>query len=255
VQAAEFEQRKLYPLIGWALVIKYGEEGPSVRRMLLAIMVFGSAHALTAQTVTLRAKPSFQAAETLSANDITVPILCAANGTVVLDAFITETGEVQKVEVRRDIACLTQLAVHAVEDWKFSPATLAGKAIASRMPVAVTFRPPSPFADPVPFPALIPQSEAAIQAEFQPAEVIHAEFPRYATGTIFAAGAVVLEVTLSEKGETGEVKVLRDLPPYTEGAKAVVGQWRFMAATFNGRPVQSKMVLAFVSHPPAINTP
>jgi hypothetical protein len=220
-----------------------------MKRLLLAMMVLGSAHALTAQTEAPKESPPFQSAETLSVTDIPALNPCVATGTVVLDALISETGEVQKVEVRRDIACLTQLAVHAVKDWKFSAATFAGKAIASRMPVAVTFDPPIPYADPVPLPTLIPQSAVAIQAELQPAEVIHAEFPKYATGTTFAAGAVVLEVTLSEKGEAGEAKVLRDLPPFAEGAKAVVGQWRFMAATFNGRPVQSKIVLAFVQPP------
>jgi hypothetical protein len=225
-----------------------------MRRLLFAVLVLGSAHPLFAQTETVREESPFQPAETLSVTDIPALNFCVAIGTVVMDALITETGEVQKVEVRRDIACLTQLAVHAVEGWKFSPATLAGKAIASRMPVAVTFRPPSPFADPVPLPALTSQTEAAIQAEFQPAEVIHAEFPKY-TATTFAAGAVVLEVTLSEKGGAGEAKVVRDLPPFTEEAKAIVGQWRFMAATFNGRPVQSKIVLAFVSPPPVTNTP
>ena len=221
-----------------------------MKLLLLAMMVLGSVHALIAQTEVPKEKPPFQSVETLSVTDIPALNSCVAIGTVILDVLITDTGEVQKVEVRRDIACLTQLAVHAVEDWKFSPATLEGKAIASRVPVAVTFRPPSPFADPVPFPALISQSEAAIQAEFQPAEVIHAEFPKYAVST-FAAGAVVLEVTLNEKGEAGEAKVLRDLPPFTEEAKAVVAEWRFMAATFNGKPVPSKIVLAIVSPPPA----
>jgi hypothetical protein len=219
-----------------------------MRRLLLAVMVLGSAHALAAQAEAPKESPLYQSAETLSVTDIPALNPCVAIGTVVLDALISETGEVQKVEVRRDIACLTQLAVHAVEDWKFSPATLVGKTIASRLPVAVTFRPPSPFANPVSLPALIPQSEAAIQAEFQPAEVIHAEFPKYTT-TTYAVGAVVLEVSLSEKGEAGDVKVLRDLPPFTEGVKAVVGQWRFMAATFNGRPILSKIVLAFVQPP------
>jgi outer membrane biosynthesis protein TonB len=221
-----------------------------MKLLLLAMMVLGSVHALIAQTEAPEEKPPFQPAETLSVTDIPALNSCVAIGTVVLDVLITDTGEVQKVEVRRDIACLTQLAVHAVEDWEFSPATLEGKAIASRVPVAVTFRPPSPFADPVPFPALIPQSEAAIQAEFQPAEVIHAEFPKYTVST-FAAGAVVLEVTLNEKGEAGEAKVLRDLPPFTEEAKAVVGEWRFMPAAYNGKPVPSKIVLAIVSPPPA----
>ncbi len=212
-------------------------------RLLVAMMVLGSAHALTAQTETVRPKPPFQSAETLSVTDVTVP--AAGFGTVVLDVLVTETGEIQKVEVRRGIALLAPLAVQAVEGWKFSPATLAGKAIASRMPVAVTFRPPSLLAAPVPLPALIPQSDAAIQAEFQPAEVLHAAFPEYPANAVIS-GTVVLEVTLSAKGEAEEVKVLRDLPPLTAEAKAVVGNFRFMAATFNGDPVRSKIVLAFV---------
>ena len=214
-------------------------------RLLVVIAVLTNTFALVAQTESEIDKPSFHPAEAVSVTDITVPV--AGNGTVVLDAVITDKGEVQKVELRRDIAPLTPLAVQAVQDWKFSPATLDGKAVASRMPVAVTFRPPGSAA-PVPLPALIPQSDAAIQAEFQPAEVTRAVFPRYPDTTV-VAGAVVLEVSLSEKGEAENVKVLRDLPPLTDEAKAVVGNFRFMAATFNGKPVRSKIVLAFVSQP------
>jgi hypothetical protein len=169
----------------------------------------------------------------------------------VLDALITEAGEVQKVEIRRDIACLTQVAIHAVSDWKFSPATYAGKAIASRMPVAVTFTPLS-YTDPDPLPTLIPQTEAAIQAEFQPAEVTRAAFPPYFAATMVILRDVVLEVPLSAKGKAQEAKVLRGFSPLTENAKAVVRDWRFMPATFNGHPVPSKIVLAFVFQPLAI---
>ena len=225
-----------------------------MKRLLLALIVLGSAQALTAQTEASKEKPPFQPPETLSVTDITVPFLSVANGTVVLDALISDTGEIQGVEVRRGIASLTEPATNAVEEWKFSAATLAGKALASRLPVAVTFRPPLLLADQVPLPALKPQTEAAIQAEFQPAEVTRAAFPKYPTNS-FAAGAVVLEVTLNRKGEVEEdVKVLRDLPPLTEEAMAVVGNFRFMAATFNGNPVPSKVVLAFVFRPPATTT-
>lgn len=215
-----------------------------MQRLFLATVVLGSACALAAQTGPLTGGPPFQSAEARSIADIQY-VPCGVPGIVVLYALITETGKVQKVEVRRNFACLTQVAVTAVKDWKFSPATLAGKAIASRMPVAVTFRPPSLLAAPVPLPALIPQSDAAIQAEFQPAEVLHAAFPEYPANAVIS-GTVVLEVTLSAKGEAEEVKVLRDLPPLTAEAKAVVGNFRFMAATFNGDPVRSKIVLAFV---------
>jgi TonB-like protein len=214
-------------------------------RFLLTVMVIASTPTLTAQTDSESNKSPFHPAETISVTDITVPV--AGNGTVVLNAVISDKGEVQKVEVRRDIDVLTPLAVQAVRDWKFSPATLDGKAVTSRMPVAVTFRPPGSAA-PVPHPTLMPQSDAAIQAEFQPAEVTRAGFPRYPATTV-VAGAVVLEVTVTQKGEAEDIKVLRDLPPLTDEAKDVVGNFRFMAATFNGRPIQSKIVLAFVSQP------
>lgn len=220
-----------------------------MKRLLLAMMVLGSAQALTAQTETVRVKPPFQPAETLSVTDITVPNHSIASGFVVLDAIISETGKIQGVEVRRDIASLTEPAVSAVEDWKFSSATFAGKAIASRMPVAVTFR-PAGYANLIPLPALKPQTDAAIQAEFQPAEVLHAAFPNYPATNVLFPVTVVLEVTLSVTGKAEDVKVLRDVPPATAMVVPVVGNWRFMPATFNGHPVPSKIVLAFVLRPP-----
>jgi len=232
------------------------------------MMVLASTQVLAAQTETSSTEAPFQAAETLSVTDIPAYTNCSASGTVVLDALITETGDVQKVEVRRDIACLTQVAVRAVEKWKFSPATLAGKAIASRVPVAVTFPPQGPSVNPIPLPALKPQSEEAIQAAFQPAEVTRAVFPNYYAPTqttipvvskedratipkyIEHRDTAVLEVTLSAKGEAQEIKVLGNCFPLTKEAKGVLGDWRFMPAAFNGNPVPSKIVLAFVSTPP-----
>ena len=73
-------------------------------------------------------------------------------------------------------------------------------------------------------------------------------FPNYPDNTV-VAGSVVLEVTLSAAGKAQEVKVLRDLRPLTSEAKAVVGEWRFMPATYDGNPVPSRIVLAFVSRP------
>lgn len=220
--------------------------------MLLAVLVFVTAHALIAHTEPLRERPPFQPAEAASVTGIPY-IPCGVPGIVVLDALVTATGAVQDVEVRRNIACLTQIAVQAVKDWKFSPATLAGKAIASRMPVAVTFESQTSAPNPFPLSKLAPQTAAAVQAEFQPAEVIRAGLPPFHSGYTFAEGIVALEVTLSAKGEAEEIKVVRDVPPFTATAKAVVADWRFMPATFNGHPVRSRILLAFVS-PPFVST-
>jgi outer membrane biosynthesis protein TonB len=208
-------------------------------------MVLGIASGFPAQDVAPEEELSFKPAEALSVTDIPVPTFPASMGTVVLDAVITETGKIEGVEVRRDLGYFSQLSINSVEDWTFSPAKVAGKAVTSRIPIAVTFRPPYSFADPVPLPKFVPQSEAAIQAEFQPAEVLFATFPIYPRITVIS-GTVILEVTLSAEGKAEGVRVLRDVPPLTDEAEAVVGNWRYMAATWNGHAVRSKIVMAFL---------
>ena len=219
-----------------------------MRRMVLAMMVLGSAQALTAQTTTVRVKPPFQSAITLSVHNISVPILSEASGIVVLDAVINETGDVQRVEVRRDIVYLSQLAVDSVENWEFSPATFAGKAIASIIPVPVTFRSPGLLTAPDSLPVLKRESAVELQSAFRPAEATPAVFPNYPDNTV-AAGSVVLEVNLSTTGKTQEVKVLYDFPPIFRGRHGCWGKWRFTPGTHNGNPVPSRIDLAFVSRP------
>jgi len=219
-----------------------------VRRLLLTLMILGIAPALPSQDVKPEEDPPFQSAGTVSVTDIPVPTFPASSGTVVLDALITETGKIDGVEVRRDLGAFTQLATNAVGEWKFLPATVAGKPITSRIPIAFTFRPAYMFAQSVPLPNFIPQSAAAIQAEFQPAEVLRDAFPRYPSTTV-VSGTVILEVTLSKEGKVEGVKVLHDLPPLTGEAEASLANWRFMAATWNGHAVRSKIVMAFLFPP------
>lgn len=219
-----------------------------MKQWLLVLMAFGCARTLMAQTPADPEKPLFQPAQTISVSDVAMPAACIANGTVVLDALITEEGKPQAVEVRRDIDCLTGLAMDAVKEWKFSPATVKGNAVASRIAVAVTVCPAGSMAAPLSVGTLKPQSDAAIQAEFQPPEVLHGKFPIYPMDAT-AFGTVVLELSLNAKGEAGDVNVLQDLPPFTSHAKDVVGDWRFIAATDNGNPIPSKVVLVFVFRP------
>jgi len=227
-----------------------------LKRLLVVLWVIGTVHALIAQSDEPKAAPEFHAAEAVSVTELPLPTLCVTGwGFVVLNALISDTGELQKVEVRRNIDCLGSLAVQGVQPWKFAAATLGDKPVASRLPIVVTFRPPTPASDLVPLPTLTPQSDVAIQAAFQPAELLHAIFPAYRfRGYSNAAGTVVLEVELNAKGEAGDVKALREVAPFTDEAKAVVGDWRFMPATLNGHPVPSKILLAFVTPvPPATN--
>jgi len=217
-------------------------------RLLLALTLFASAPAFAVGSDSLSLDSLFQSAKTLSVTDIPLPFSCYVDGVVVLEVHTTAVGEIPLVEVRREFPCLTPLAVKAVEEWRFSPATYDGEAVASRVPVVVTFRPPSAITEPVSLSQPQPPTEAALQEAFQPAEVLHAVYPDYPVNTV-VWGTVVLEVTLGKKGETIGVRVLRDITPLTAEAQAVLGKWRFHPATFNGAPVDSKIVMAFVFSP------
>ena len=224
-----------------------------MKRLLLVLMLVGCALLCFANGVTAQTPPEpeplhFQPPQTISVTEIAIPKGCLVNGTVVLDALITEEGKPQEIEIRRDIPCIAAPAVEAVENWKFSPAMVKGRAVASRIMVAVTFCPVGAMADPISAGTLKPQTDAAVQAEFQPAEVLHGKYPLYPVDAT-AFGTVVLEATLTARAEVENVKVVRDLPPFTTHTRDAVGEWRFMAATDNGSPIASKVVLAFVFLP------
>jgi TonB family protein len=187
----------------------------------------------------------FQPAEAVSVSDVTIPFRSIANGTVVLDVMISEEGEVRNVQVRRDIASVTEEAVRSVRTWKFEPAKFNGKAVTSRMTVAVTFNPAPPLAANIPLPPLIHQDdEARRQSSFQPPEVTRATFPTYPVNAL-NPGTVILEASINEAGKAESPKVLRDAPPFTTTAIQAIEDWRFIPATLNGRPVESKVVLVF----------
>jgi TonB family protein len=200
-------------------------------------------------------KSHFQPAEAVSVSDVTIPFHSIANGTVVLDVMISQQGEVRNVQVRRDIASVTEEAVRSVRTWKFQPAKLNGKAVTSRMTVAVTFNPAPPLAANIPLPPLIHQDdEARIQSSFQPPEVTRATFPTYPVGALWP-GTVILEAGVNEAGKAQNTKALRDAPPFTASAIQAIDDWRFMPATLNGRPVESKVVLVFCFRQPASSWP
>lgn len=61
-------------------------------------------------------------------------------GIVILEATISETGDVISARVLRSVPLLDQAAVDAVRRWKFEPARLNGEAVPVVMTVTVNFR-------------------------------------------------------------------------------------------------------------------
>lgn len=232
-----------------------GSEVIVMRRQLATTVAFFllNAHPLALRAQDVAEEAHFQPAEAISVSDITNQWLSMANGTVVLDLLVTEKGEVESVQVRRDIAPLTGAAVRSVKEWTFAPAKFDGKAVTSRMTVAVTFNPPSVLAANVPLPPLIQQDDAArTESSFHPPEVTLATFPTYPADASWP-GTVVIEATINEAGKVQSTKVLRDVPPFTAKAIQAVGDWKFLPATLNGRPLRAKTILAFAFRLPSLN--
>ena len=187
----------------------------------------------------------FQPAKVVSVSDVTIPFNSVANGTAVLEVAISENGDAGSIRVRRDVATITEEAVRAVKTWKFEPAKLNGKAVATRMTVAVTFDPVPPLCANVPLSPLIQRDdEVKLQPDFQPPGVTNATLPACPWLAV-NPGTVILAASIDEAGKVQRTNVLRDAPPFTASALRAIGDWRFTPATLDGTPVESKAVLVF----------
>jgi TonB family protein len=61
-------------------------------------------------------------------------------GQVELEALVSETGTVEKVNIVSGNPILTRPAADALKRWKFSPATADGKPVKALAPVLFTFK-------------------------------------------------------------------------------------------------------------------
>jgi protein TonB len=70
-------------------------------------------------------------------------------GTTTLTVALAPNGYPVKVDIQQSSGtkALDDLAVSAVREWKFRPATLRGKPVSCRLQVPVTFTPPNPPPD------------------------------------------------------------------------------------------------------------
>jgi protein TonB len=61
-------------------------------------------------------------------------------GDVELEALVTESGTVEKVNIVSGNPVLTRPASEAVKKWKFAPFTTDGKAVKALVPVSLSFK-------------------------------------------------------------------------------------------------------------------
>jgi TonB family protein len=95
------------------------------------------------------------------------------------------------------------------------------------------------------------QGEKQAKRRFEPPSVVTATEAVYPLQSV-VSGTVVLEVTLDESGKITATRVVRGIASLTESAERSVKQWTFQAAKLDGKPVSSRIVVAFSFVPPGV---
>jgi outer membrane biosynthesis protein TonB len=220
----------------------------------ISILTVVSAGMLVACANHSFAQAPFKPPEVTSASDIPFPIQSIADGVVVVDASLDDKGAITGTSVVRDVPSLTSPAISAIRTWKFSPAMRLGKSEPSTMRVAVVFRPRSYLAAAPSFtPIPLEGDPNLVGQRYIPPGIVSVTYPEYPINAA-ATGTVVIQVRVGKSSAVQHLKVVRDLPPFTQFALSGANKWRFQAATLEGKPVASDLAIAFVFPPlPANN--
>jgi outer membrane biosynthesis protein TonB len=218
--------------------------------LLLTMLV--AAWALTSEA---KEPAHFVPASVSTAGDILYPASSLDAGVVTLSVDLDKTGRVIAVTILRDISSVSGPAAAAVRSWTYTPATRDGKPVPSTLTINIVYDPGFLGADNIPLPP--PSQVQPISTKdpaFFPPQLNTATFAPY-PAKAKAQGAVVLNVTLDTNGNAGQVATLRDVPPLTASATGALKNWNFSAATYEGNPIQSHMVVAFVFRSPSAALP
>ncbi|MFZ3333308.1 MAG: energy transducer TonB [Candidatus Acidiferrales bacterium] len=193
----------------------------------------------------------FQPPGIAGAANITYPTNVMTPGIVTLMVNLDSSGNVQNLDVLRDLPSLTSVASAAVKSWSFRPASLDGEAVGSVLPVSVVFNPFNPGGVGNPSQTIsLSQTTPAAAAGYNPPQITAASYATYPVDSI-ASGAVVLDVTIGTTGKVAKVRVVRDVQSLTPQATKAVKAWTFGPATYQGTPTDSHMGIAFVFPSPA----
>lgn len=182
------------------------------------------------------------------ASDIAYPLNSTASGIVTFAVDLDASGQVQNLQVLRDIPSLTDPAMTAIQRWTFAPGKLGGSPVPSSLSVSVLFNPAilrthnlsvlpvQPAPPPNPPGYLPPEISVASYARYPPASV--------------ATGTVVLNIIVGEANQVQKVSTIRDIPSLTSPATTTVRNWSFNSGTFHGRAIASTLVIAVVFRSP-----
>jgi TonB family protein len=189
----------------------------------------------------------------VSAGDAYTSYNIVFDGLFVLDIGISDDGTIQRIESLRDPGSMIGTAKTCVRSWKFRPAFEGSKSRASRLTVAFVYRPANyPTFGAVPpkdFTPVIPSAQSDDGSENNaPVGILSFAYPDYPVNSV-AWGSVLLQATVDSAGGLKNVNVLHGMANFNRLAEGALKNWRFRAATLHGKPVTSKIVVAFIFQP------
>jgi hypothetical protein len=190
--------------------------------------------------------PGFTAARISSAGNIAYPTNVMTPGIVTLMLNLDSSGNVQTLDVLRDLPSLTGVASTAVKSWNFAPASLDGQAVPSVLPVSIVFNPFNPGGVGYLSRTIsISQAMPGATTGYAPPQITAASYATYPVGSV-SSGAVVLDVVIGASGKAAKVHVVRGVQSLTPQATKAIKSWTFSPATYQGTPTDAHMVIAFV---------
>lgn len=204
------------------------------------------------------AQEIYKPAEVTSAGDAYVPYQVVVDGLFVLDVSLDDDGTVQGIDPLRNPGSMVGAAKTSVRSWRFQPASKDGKSVRSRMTVSFVYRPPNygyaGAAPPKSFSPVLPlnQSDSPERGNYVPVGILSFAYPEYPANSV-AWGSVVVQVTVNRFGDVKDVDLLHGMDGFNGLVSDALKNWHFQAATFNGKPITSKTVIAFVFQSPSSN--
>jgi TonB family protein len=173
-----------------------------------------------------------------------VPYGARAAGIVALEVTVGADGKVGGVRPVKDLAPFTAALSGAVRRWTFQPATDDGAPVPSRILVLGVFRPAM-----LTSPAPSPPDDAGYDLSPDAPTPVRWSIPGYPP-TALGDAAVVVEATVERDGSPGETRVVTSRPGFDDAALAAARKWAFRPAAVGGRPVVSRVAIAFYFRAP-----
>jgi len=193
-------------------------------------------------------KPSFEPVHAVHVVDPVYPHLSVASGIVILKVAVSQSGEVDGIEVIHPIPSLTEQAEQAVKEWKFEPAKVSGEPVKSSIVVSIGFS--NLFTRGAPW---VAEPQPDKPSGFEPIQIlsaVEAPCPSMTVAAVVFPKTVILQMAVSESGAAEHIDVIHNVPPLTEWAEQTIQQWKFQPATINKRPVSSVMIASFTFRRP-----